>query len=239
MGLAPGSVWLDARGTQSAAHGERGVARYVAEHTKALLRLGTGADRARSGWIPSVLIPPSMQPLDRLGPDRLAPERRGRRAGRVPGIYHVMSPFEVTMDFDDIWPAWLRQWRRPARRHALRPDPAGHARGLPDRASGAAMGTVWMARLGLIRSAHQVLRSPGEPPDDAIERLGIPEERMTVIDSGVSGHHSSLVGSREEAEAICSRSARPKIRPGLPALRRRRRRPQEHGGHDPGLRAAA
>ena len=36
MALAPGSVWLDARGTQSAVHGERGIARYVAEHTKAL-----------------------------------------------------------------------------------------------------------------------------------------------------------------------------------------------------------
>ena len=36
---------------------------------------------------------------------------RATRAGRrpLPGIYHVMSPFEMTMDLDEIWPAWIRQ----------------------------------------------------------------------------------------------------------------------------------
>ena len=39
MALDPGSVWLDARGTQSVGHAERGIARYVTEHALALLEL--------------------------------------------------------------------------------------------------------------------------------------------------------------------------------------------------------
>src|SRR5688572_21989397 len=37
MSVSAGSVWLDARGATSEAHGERGVRRYVSEHTRALL----------------------------------------------------------------------------------------------------------------------------------------------------------------------------------------------------------
>ena len=73
------------------------------------------------------------------------------------------------------------------------------------------MGTAWMARLGLIRSAHQVLTISQRTADDAMEHLGVSQERITVIDSGVSGHHSSLVGTRDEAEALLRRE-RPKIR---------------------------
>ncbi|HEU4980444.1 MAG TPA: glycosyltransferase, partial [Solirubrobacterales bacterium] len=50
--------------------------------------------------------------------------------------------------------------------------------------------------------------------DDAIERLGIPEERLTVIDSGVSGQFSSLIGSRAEADALLRRRFR-RLRPGF------------------------
>lgn len=210
MGLAPGSVWLDARGTQSAAHGERGIARYVAEHTKALVRLAPERIGA-VGLDPSALIPPSLEPL--AGSGLIGWHRRTRPpGGRVPGIYHVMSPFEVTMDFDDIWPAWLRRGdaRLVVTLHDLIPlvlyeDYV--------RAWGSS-GTVWMARLGLIRSAHQIVANSENTARDAIERLSIPEERVTVVHSGVSGYHASLVGSREEAEAIV-RSSLPKVRPGF------------------------
>src|SRR5260370_42555059 len=66
MSIAPGSVWLDARGTQSAAHGERGVARYIAEHTRALLELAPEAIGA-IGLDPAAHIPPSMKPLEGSG----------------------------------------------------------------------------------------------------------------------------------------------------------------------------
>jgi glycosyltransferase involved in cell wall biosynthesis len=50
--------------------------------------------------------------------------------------------------------------------------------------------------------------------DDATEYLGISEEKLTVIDSGVSDHFSSLVPSREEAEALIGKELR-KVRPGF------------------------
>ena len=45
-----------------------------------------------------------------IGSGLFAWHRRTRAPDRpVPGIYHVMSPFEVTKDFDDIWPPWIRE----------------------------------------------------------------------------------------------------------------------------------
>jgi glycosyltransferase involved in cell wall biosynthesis len=210
MSVAPGSVWLDARGTQSALHGERGIARYVAGHTEALVRLypeliGT------IGLDPAASIPPSLEPL--AGSDLFAWHRRTRPPrGRVPGIYHVMSPFEMTIGFDDIWPAWLRrsEARLVVTLHDLIPlllyDDYVRAWG--------SYGTVWMARLGLIRSAHQVVTNSENTARDAIERLGIPAERVTPIHSGVSSHHSSMVSSRDQAEAIL-RDTLPQVRPGF------------------------
>jgi glycosyltransferase involved in cell wall biosynthesis len=76
------------------------------------------------------------------------------------------------------------------------------------------MGTVWMARLGLIRAAHQVLTISQRTAEDAVERLGIPEDRITVVHSGVSGQLSSLVRTRDQAVDLL-RLQRPRIRPGF------------------------
>jgi glycosyltransferase involved in cell wall biosynthesis len=210
MSVAPGSVWLDARGTQSALHGERGIARFVAGHTRALARLYPELIGA-IGLDPAASIPPSLEPL--AGSDLFAWHRRTRPPqGRVPGIYHVMSPFEMTINFDDIWPAWLRRSnaRLVVTLHDLIPlimyEDYVRAWG--------SFGTVWMARLGLIRSADHVVTNSENTARDAIERLGIPKERVTPIHSGVSGDHASLVASRDEAEAIL-RDTLPRIRPGF------------------------
>jgi glycosyltransferase involved in cell wall biosynthesis len=210
MTVAPGSVWLDARGTQSALHGERGIARFVAGHTRALARLYPELIGA-IGLDPAAPIPPSLEPL--AGSDLFAWHHRTRPPqGRVPGIYHVMSPFEMTINFDDIWPAWLRRSnaRLVVTLHDLIPlimyEDYVRAWG--------SFGTVWMARLGLIRSADHVVTNSENTARDAIERLGIPKERVTPIHSGVSGDHASLVASRDEAEAIL-RDTLPRIRPGF------------------------
>src|SRR5829696_8654277 len=107
MSLAPDSVWLDARGTQSAAHGERGVARYVAEHTTALLDAAPEAIGA-IGLDRGVPIPPSMQALE--GSGLISWHTSTRTDGPpLPAIYHVMSPFEMTMTLEEIWPVWIRR----------------------------------------------------------------------------------------------------------------------------------
>jgi glycosyltransferase involved in cell wall biosynthesis len=47
-----------------------------------------------------------------------------------------------------------------------------------------------------------------------MEHLNVPEERITVIDSGVSDRFSSLIKTREDAKAVL-RSALPSVRPGF------------------------
>ena len=148
-----------------------------------------------------------------MGSGLFAWHRRTRSPDRpVPGIYHVMSPFEVTMDFDDIWPPWIREAgsRLVVTLYDLIPM-VMHDRYVAEWGH---MGVAWMARLGLIRSAHQILTISQHTANDAMEQLGIGEERITVVDSGVSGVHSSLVRTAEEADSLLRRSL-PKIRPGF------------------------
>ena len=208
MAIDPGSVWLDARGTQTVGHAERGIARYVTEHALALLELAPEA----IGWIglsPDVPVPPIAEPLERSGKAMRQSTDRGP-AGELPPIYHLMSPFEADLELDQIWPAWSRATRLVVTLYDLIPL-IMHER---YNADWGYMATAWIARLGLLGSAHQILTISQQTADDAMERLNIPEERITVIDSGVSDRFSSLVRSREEANEIL-RSSLPKVRPGF------------------------
>jgi hypothetical protein len=77
MGLDQSSVWLDARGTQSVGHAERGIARYVAEQAEALLEVAPEL----IGWVglnPAMPIPPSIDPL--IGARRSRPAAPCRRS---------------------------------------------------------------------------------------------------------------------------------------------------------------
>lgn len=209
MEVGPGSVWLDARGTQSIGHAERGIARYVSEHTEALLDLAPEL----VGWIG---LNPAL-PLPETG--RSSIERSGKLAWQRPAagppdgpppIYHVMSPFEAELELDDIWPRWSRSSRLVVTLYDLIP--------LIMREQYTAdwgyWATAWIARLGLMRSAQQVLTISERTAEDAIERLRLPENRVTVIGSGVSDRFSALVSSRDQAQALI-RSHLPKVRPGF------------------------
>jgi glycosyltransferase involved in cell wall biosynthesis len=208
MAIDPGSVWLDARGTQSIGHAERGIARYVTEHALALLELAPET----IGWIglsPEVPVPPIAQALERSG-KAVRQSADSGPAGEVPPIYHVMSPFEADLGLDEIWPAWSRGTRLVVTLYDLIPLIMRERY----NADWGYMATAWIARLGLLGSAHQILTISQQTADDAMERLNIPEERLTVIDSGVSDRFSSLVTSREQADSIL-RSSLPKVRPGF------------------------
>jgi glycosyltransferase involved in cell wall biosynthesis len=208
MEVAPGSVWLDARGTQSVGHAERGIARYVAEHSRALLELAPEL----IGWVgmsPDVPLPESAGSLRETG--KLSwQSRTDGPSGATPSIYHVMSPFEAELELEDIWPSWSRASRLVVTLYDLIPLIMREEY----NADWGYWATAWIARLGLMRSAHQVLTISQQTADDAIEHLRVPEERITVIDSGVSDHFSRLVGSREEADSQL-RSALPRVRPGF------------------------
>ena len=209
MTVPEGSVWLDARGTQSIGHAERGIARYVAEHASALLDLAPeligwvglsdevplpDSARASSGsdkrtWQEGTAGPPGRPPPSTTS-CRLSRRTSSSTTSGPPGAA-ARSRLVVTLY--DLIPLIMRDQYN---------------------ADWGYWATAWIARLGLMRSAHQVLTISQQTADDAMERLRIPEERITVIDSGVSDRFSSLVGSRAEAEAIL-RSALPKVRPGF------------------------
>ena len=145
-----------------------------------------------------------------MGSGLLTWHSKTRAAGTVPTTYHVMSPFEIELGPDDVWPAWIRE--SGARLVVTLYDliPVVMRERYLDAWGDAA--TAWMARLGLMRCAHQILTISQQTADDASERLGIPEERLMVIDSGVSGQFSSLIGSRAEADALVRRRFR-RLRP--------------------------
>jgi glycosyltransferase involved in cell wall biosynthesis len=207
MSLDPGSVWLDARGTQSVGHAERGIARYVTEHARALLEVAPETIGA-VGLSPDFPVPPIAEPLRDSGKSAWQTRDRGP-AGGVPPIYHVMSPFEAELDLDEIWPRWSRSSRLVITLYDLIPLIMRERY----NADWGYMATAWIARLGLLGSAQQILTISQQTADDAMEHLNVPEERITVIDSGVSDRFSSLVVSRDQAEEIL-RSALPKVRPG-------------------------
>jgi len=212
MTLPPGGVWLDARGTQSAAHAERGIARYIVEQTRALieeepdLRITIGLDR-------DLPVPAPFESL--RGSERLRwHSRTDPGVEPLPSIYHVMSPFEAGIELEDIWPEWVRRGgcRTVVTLYDLIPLMM-RDRYLTD-ANWGVWGTVWMARLGLIRAADQVLTISRQTAKDAHEQLGIPDQRLTVIDSGVSWQLSARVESRTRAESLLQRSFR-RLRPGF------------------------
>jgi glycosyltransferase involved in cell wall biosynthesis len=210
MNLAPGSVWVDAQGAQSVHYAERGIGRFIGEQLSAVSGLAPGA----IGTVhldPDQAIPAVLDPL--IGSDLLhwAPNRSVPRSG-LPAIYHVASPMDLTASLDDIWPSWARSPRVRTvvtlydfipllfRDRYLDPQPVSRA--------------AYFARLGLLRRADHALAISEQTARDAVEHLGIPASRITVIDCGVSERFSSLVGSREEAEDTLRR-AFPRLREGF------------------------
>src|SRR3954465_12895412 len=207
MSLDPGSVWLDARGTQSVGHAERGIARYVTEHARALLELAPETIGG-SGLSLDVPVPPTAEALRNSA--KFAWQTADRApADSMPPIYHVMAPVEAELDLGELWPRWSRESRLVVTLYDLIPLIMRERY----NADWGYMATAWIARLGLLGSAQQILTISRQTADDAMEHLNVPEERITVIDSGVSDRFSSLVKTREEAGSIL-RSELPKVRPG-------------------------
>lgn len=208
--IKPGSVWLDAQGTQNPLYGERGIARYVGAHTRGLVDAGNGTVGAVC-LDPELPLPESLAPLEASGVLRWRPGQTAR-IDETPRLYHVMSPVELPITENRIWPPVARRAgvRTAVTLYDLIPlvfrdkylDPAP------------AVAAQYMARVGLIRAADHVFTISQWTAKDAIDHLGIPEERITVIDCGVSPALPALVSDPDEAAEIL-REAHPRIREGF------------------------
>lgn len=208
--IPPGSVCLDAQGAQSRDHHDRGIARYVVEHVRAL-------HGARPEALDSVVLNP-MLPLTGnlswlIGKDLLGwatdDRRSARRPTGRPTIYHVMSPFE-TQTLDSLWPIWARgaRIRTVITLYDLIPQVfADHYLREPGvRAS-------YQTRLELIRKADHILAISEVTAQDAVEHLGVERERITVIGAGATEKFASMYSSPDAAWARL-RNSIPTIRSG-------------------------
>jgi glycosyltransferase involved in cell wall biosynthesis len=196
---------LDIQGAQSPGHGERGIARYVTGHARALLR---SSDRIR-GLLLSPFLPfPGNLPAELLSSPRLqwntATEVSRHRA---PIAYHVMSPFELHDPTTGVVPPHLMTPEIPliVTLYDLVPHfwPQHY---LADKA----WEKRYTQRLELVRGADLVLTISDATREDAIRELGVEPERVVTIGVGVP---------RQFTPATAGSDARGSVRRRFPGVR--------------------
>lgn len=198
MTVPPDSVWLDVQGTQNREHFDRGIPRYIRDHALGLVRTAPEAIAA-VGLNPDL---PLTGNLDAFVGTGLLRWRDQRRPERVPRVFHVMSPFELQLPLDAVWPPWARTIGVKTvvtlydliplvfADHYLR-DPVLRA--------------SYMARAEFVRRADHVLAISQTTADDVTRLLGVPPERVTTIDAGVSQSFADAFATQADARQLVSR----------------------------------
>jgi glycosyltransferase involved in cell wall biosynthesis len=204
----PGPVLLDVQATQSAAHRDRGVARYTAELAAALWR-------THRPLMHSFLLNPDLPPPGRVEPlvasGRLRYSDRGDFGLGAPDgarLLHVASPFELEVPIGRLWPATAATsgLRLAVTLYDLIPEIFAE-RYLADPG----LRRRYRVRLELVRAADVILAISDTTARDAVDRLGIPSERIVVVGAAASATYRRAA---PEAEALSA--ARAAV-PGLEA----------------------
>jgi glycosyltransferase involved in cell wall biosynthesis len=212
--LPPASICLDAQGAQSHQHHDRGIARYIVEHIRALR---AAHSRALHSVLLNATLPLTGNMNWMLGDPRLAwatSDRRVQRRPRdLPAIYHVMSPFELQHSADEVLPVWARK-----------PDVAtvvtlydAIPTVFPDHyLRDPVIRTRYATRAELIRSADHVLTISQTTANDAVERLGVSSRRISVVEAGATAKFASMYRSDDAAwQTLATRLNA--VRPGFVA----------------------
>lgn len=200
---------LDIQGTQSLEYPDRGVARFVAEHARALLGI--------PGAVRGLLLNPSLPPPSRI-PAELSSSPLLRRAtaveireleGDTPLAYHVMSPLELTPAVETVLPPHLFRADLPVvmTLYDLIPltDPERYL-------ENAALDRRYRLRLEVFAQADLVLAISDYSRAEALRVLGLQPDRVAVIGGGVSPFFHPAA---DRAAALAqARAALPELRPG-------------------------
>ena len=208
MTLPSRSVCLYVDGAQYPVQLDRGIARQVSEHARAIHALAPSL-------LHSVLLNPGLSLTGNLssflGSGRLGWVTGGRPPGDLPRLYHIMSPFEPPTAIDVMWPGWARDSRiaTVVTLHDLIPLIFSEQY-LGDSANWA----HYAARLELIRHADGVLAVSQHTAEDAVERLQVSPERVHVIHAGTSEHFAGMYPSAAAAWAHLSSQLK-SVRPGF------------------------
>lgn len=163
---------------QSADHRERGVARYVFELARALDRLRPDVV-GRFLLNPDLALPPNLEPL--LATGRLA--HSDRCDPPHGGLLHVMSPYELAVPLERLWPAFAARARLRLVVTVFDVIPEL----FPERyLADAGLRRRYRARHALVRAADHVVTISRCSADDAVEHLGLDPGKVTVVGAGTS-----------------------------------------------------
>ena len=193
-------IVFDLQAIQSAAHGERGIARYVADLAMALQAEHPDAIDAFL-WNDNL---PRVARLDTLG---LATKLRSfsEVRGTDVDILHVNSPFEL-LDFGEI-AAPIRARKVVVTCYDLIPYR------FPDRyLSDPTTSVRYRTRLGLLATADAVVTDSQSAATDVETLLGVAPRRLTVIGGGV-GPQFCLPTSTIDDRINSARAVLPKLSP--------------------------
>ena len=186
---------FDIQGIQSREHGERGIARY-------LLGLASSLEKHHPEAVGRYVLNPDLPEPKAirqvLADDRLAWNDRCGAASF--DVYHVGSPFELQVPIDRVWP--------PAARHnglrlgvtlydlipAIFSDVYLHREETR---------RTYLARLELVRRADRILAISEATAADAVDRLRVPADRVTVVGTGVSPQFRPPKSREDAVAAIC------------------------------------
>jgi glycosyltransferase involved in cell wall biosynthesis len=177
-------ILLDLQATQSQAHADRGVARYVKDQVRALRRLGVGDGLLLN---PNLPFPRTLDPDLLTSPDlRWATQTEVRRlveADDRPAAYYLTSPFELSMWPDGDLPVHLLRGSMPVvgtlydlipllfpDRYLTRPDLERRYRGRVEQ----------LHHLDLVLTISEHTRT------DALRCLGLDPAKVHSIGFGVS-----------------------------------------------------
>jgi len=175
-------VIVDLQAVQSADYPERGIARHALEFTRALCE-------AHPDLVGAVLLTPDLPAPDPAPSSLRAIEAAGllgyAGSADVSGgaIYHVISPFELAVPVERIWPPFVAEggMQLVVTLHDLIPEvfPAHYLAdpGLRRR---------YRVRRELVRAARRVLAVSEATRGEGIARLGLEPRRVRVIGAGIS-----------------------------------------------------
>lgn len=171
-------IVFDLQAVQSAAHGERGIARYVTDLARTLATEHPDVVDVFA-WNDQL---PRVPRLDELGlGDRLRPFSELRNLDV--DLLHVNSPFEL-LDYGQVGVP-VRAGRLVTTCYDLIPYRFPH-RYLTDPVTNARYRT----RLGMLAASDAIVTDSRSAADDVAELLGVPEHRLTVIGAGVGPQFS-------------------------------------------------
>jgi glycosyltransferase involved in cell wall biosynthesis len=190
--MTHGRVVIDLVAAQSPSYRERGIARHSIDFTAAMLA-------RHPELIERVLLHPELPPAGGME-DVVA---SGKAVGTpdwpgIGGVFHATSAFEPEVPIRALWPrlASIRRMRLVVTVYDLIPDIFPELY-LVDPG----LRTRWRACRELVRVADHIFTLSRSGRADVVERLGVPEDRVTVIGAACSDRFHPPA-SRQDALAV-------------------------------------